>query len=61
MNKVSGMKWDEKFGNSVFSFNETKAFTDTGTALDVSREEAANHARTTVDPDAASERSLRQI
>lgn len=26
------MKWDEKFGNSVFSFNETKAFTDTGTS-----------------------------
>ena len=32
MNKVTGMKWDEKFGNSVFSFEETKAFTDTGSS-----------------------------
>ena len=32
MNKVTGLKWDDKFANASFTFEETKAFTDTGTS-----------------------------
>lgn len=31
-NKITGIQWDIKLRNAIFSFEETKAFTDTGTS-----------------------------